>query len=203
MLRAVAVMEVPIDDQNPIETEGFPGISGPDGHIVVKTKPLGGRPFGVMPRRAHQCEGIVQPAGMNHFDGTTKAAGRQQGGFVGKGRGAGVGIQVNVVFTFSVMEFLDVFGRVDTQEFAFFGSSRCDHMQNPLPFGLYQDGLDNPNPLGTLQLRRTHAVIRILWINDDSRSLPQSHPLRSDDDTVCFHDNNRSKEPRGSIRQPA
>src|SRR6185436_11220726 len=56
VLRAVAVMVVPIDDQHSFHTIGFLNVSGSDRDVVVNAETHSTRWRGVMARRAHRAE---------------------------------------------------------------------------------------------------------------------------------------------------
>ncbi len=68
-LRAVAVMDVEIDDRHPLEAVHVAGPQGADRGVVEQAethRPIG---FGMVPGRAHRAKGIVGLAGDDRVDG--------------------------------------------------------------------------------------------------------------------------------------
>ena len=82
VLRAVAMMHVPIDDQHPLEPQGLCGNCRGHGHVVEQAEAHGRVCQCVMSWRADQAQGI---AGFSRHDashGVYGGAGRQSGDII-------------------------------------------------------------------------------------------------------------------------
>jgi hypothetical protein len=78
LLGAVAVMHIPVDDQNAIESEFVDRQPGADRHVVKQAKAHRRGGTGVVPRRANETKGRrIFPAN-NPLDGIRNRPGRQQ-----------------------------------------------------------------------------------------------------------------------------
>ncbi len=116
MLGAVAVVDVPVHDQDPPEAQGDFGVKRPQGHIVEKAESHGPAPLGVVARRAGQGKGGVHFAGNHPVDGREQAAGRQQRRRVGPGRHNGVRRQGRLLPVRRGRDAVQVLGGVDRQD---------------------------------------------------------------------------------------
>ena len=83
MLGAVAVVDVPVDDGHPLQTEVLQGVNRAQGHVIEKAEPHGPVPLGVMPRRPHGAEGVVHLAPHDRLHRQQHPAHSQQGRLVG------------------------------------------------------------------------------------------------------------------------
>ena len=58
VLRAVAVVNIPVDDEDSFQVVNLLKMAGSNGHIIKQTKAQGGVSLGMMARRSHQAKGI-------------------------------------------------------------------------------------------------------------------------------------------------
>ena len=82
MLRFIAVVDIPIYDQNPLKRELVDGISGTDGNIVEEAKPHGQVAGRMMARRAAEREGRFDLAVHDRVDRADGGARREVRGLV-------------------------------------------------------------------------------------------------------------------------
>src|SRR4030042_1503969 len=83
MLGSIAVMEVPISDEDSIKPEIFLCIPGAYCHIIKYTKAHCPGLFGVMPRRSYQGKGIFQFTGIDPGDRLAQSTGGKARRFLG------------------------------------------------------------------------------------------------------------------------
>ena len=62
-LHAVAVVDVPVHNQQPLDAEALPRDSGGDGHVVEQTEPHRLPRLAVVAGRAHDGQRVVELAG--------------------------------------------------------------------------------------------------------------------------------------------
>ena len=80
-LRAIAMVDVEVDDSDPVKTMNGAGLMGPDGHIVEDAESHGNACLGVMTGRAHRAEGIGDLTAGHRIHGGRKGACRAQGSY--------------------------------------------------------------------------------------------------------------------------
>ena len=93
MLRPVPVVNVPIDDQDPLHAIPFLRIPRRDRHIVEQAethRPIG---FRMVPRRTDRTESMLDPAGHNRIHPGQGSTGREIGGAERSGRHGGIGVE--------------------------------------------------------------------------------------------------------------
>ncbi len=93
MLGAVAVMQVPVDDQDTPQTAVPPGVGGPDGHVVEQAETHGPMRFGVMTGRADQGKTVIDGPCRQGVDQDRQPPGGLEGRHVGKGGSLSVRVQ--------------------------------------------------------------------------------------------------------------
>ncbi len=95
ILRAVAVMHVPIHDQNAPHAVPPLGVARRDGDVVEQAEPHPAPRIGMMPRRPHRAEGVARLAREHGVHRIQHAAHRAHRDIPGLGRDVGVaGAQV-------------------------------------------------------------------------------------------------------------
>ena len=82
-LRAIAVMDAPVDDQHAIEPQFIDGGSRGDGYVVEEAEAHGPARQGVMSRRPDQAQGLGVFAADDAFGRIGNAPGRQHGHLIG------------------------------------------------------------------------------------------------------------------------
>ena len=92
VLRAIAVVNVVVDDRDPIDAERT-GMRRADRDVVVEAEAHGAIAFGMVAGRANQREGPGVPAVDHPLDTLHRSARGQQRHLVGLGAGEGVGIE--------------------------------------------------------------------------------------------------------------
>ena len=97
LLGAVAVMEIPVDDQDPLHPVPGQGMPGADGNVVKDAEPRRLRRLGVVARRPDQGKGVVRLPGNHAVDGVHDPAGREPCDIVSLGGGHRVGIEHVIV----------------------------------------------------------------------------------------------------------
>ena len=74
-LRAVAVVDVEIDDRDPAQAIGLAGMHGADHDIVEQAEPHRGLGFGMMARRPHGTKGVPRLPLHYRIDGGDNGSG--------------------------------------------------------------------------------------------------------------------------------
>ena len=59
MLCSVAVVEIPVHDEDPVEVEDFLGIPSADGYVVKETETFCLTPLCMMPRGSYQSKSVL------------------------------------------------------------------------------------------------------------------------------------------------
>jgi hypothetical protein len=93
-LRPIAVVDVPIDDEDAIQTMPQPGVVGSDGDVSEETEPHRASAERVMPGRANRTKASCRPTIGCHVHGVQDAADGCRGSVPRAGAGDGVGIEV-------------------------------------------------------------------------------------------------------------
>ena len=62
VLRAIAVVDIPVEDENLFQVMLFLQVAGGNCNVVKKTKPQGGIVLGVVTGRANECEAVIGAA---------------------------------------------------------------------------------------------------------------------------------------------
>jgi hypothetical protein len=94
MLRAIAVVDIEIENGNAFQAQNIERLRGTHGDIVEDTETHGKVAFGVMARRSHGTESVLEFA---FDDGTHRrrdGTGRAQGRIAGTGREHGIAIKL-------------------------------------------------------------------------------------------------------------
>jgi len=60
ILDALTMVDIPVDNEDPLQTVFLLGVFGRYGHIVEHAEPVGSSPLAVVPRRSHQGKPIVR-----------------------------------------------------------------------------------------------------------------------------------------------
>ena len=92
-LRAITMVDVEVDDSDPVKTMNGAGLMGPDRHIVEDAESHGGACLGVMAGRAHRAEGIGDLTAGDRIHRSRKGARCAQGGFTRSRRQDRIGIE--------------------------------------------------------------------------------------------------------------
>ncbi len=116
VLGAVAVVDVPVDDEDAFDAELFGGVGCGNGDVVEDAKSHGVIVFGVVAGWADQAEGaagLVVAGGIAEgVDGLDACAGSKVGGFHAAGGEGGVAVEVGR-FSAQAVDQVDVAGIVD------------------------------------------------------------------------------------------
>ncbi len=116
VLGPVAVVNVPIGDEDPAEAPFPDEMFGGHGDVVEQAKSLGRPPLGVMAGRSDESEGVPSRPGEDKIGGFDGSAGGQEGGLVGQRRGRGISVERRVGPLPRPGEKIDVLGSVDAGE---------------------------------------------------------------------------------------
>jgi len=92
VLRAIAVMHVPVDDGDAFNAMGILRVSGGDGGLIEQAEAHGPMLFSVMPGRARRNKNIVRLFRKNAVDGFQRGADARQRGLQAFRTDAGVGV---------------------------------------------------------------------------------------------------------------
>ena len=90
ILGAVAVVDIPIDDEDAIDAPGFAGVPSGDGGVIVDAEAHATGGGGVVSRGADGGEGVADAALDDGIDGGEGGAGGEAGDFGGLGADVGV-----------------------------------------------------------------------------------------------------------------
>ena len=116
VLGAVAVMDVPVDDQDPTEPAGADEVLGRDGDVVEQAESHGPVALGVMAGRPDQGEGVADLAVQDIVGGFDRSSGGEPGGLIGEGGHGRVGVELDVRPAVRPGQEIDVSRSVDRGE---------------------------------------------------------------------------------------
>ena len=103
-LRAIAVMDVEIDDGDAADTVNGAGMGGADRDAVEEAEPHGAGGFGMVAGRAHGAEGGLRLARHERIHRRRRSARGPQRGLLRSGRGDGVCIEAHMAALRHVVE---------------------------------------------------------------------------------------------------
>ncbi len=169
MLRAVAVMEVEVDDEDPLEPEGRDEMLGRDGDIVEDAKPAGPGRFGVMAGRAHQRERVIELFLHDHRGGQDCPSGGEHRGLVGFRRRRSIGVEGNPLPARGPADLFEIRPGVDELDLRVGGRPRFDDGVSRERPVFFQHPVDRPQPVGALRMRRPHVMVEIPPVFNDPR----------------------------------
>jgi len=137
-LGSVAVMEIPIDDENPPETQAFQNMTSRDCRIVEHTESRRMAPTGMMARGADKGKGVIDLTGHDRVCRGEAAAHGKPGCVIGLSGGLRIGIEDGRGLSFSGGNQIDIEGTVDKGEVIIGRKSWRDGREFALHVGLAQ-----------------------------------------------------------------
>jgi hypothetical protein len=149
VLRAVAMVGVPVEDQHALASRRQPG--GGDRHVVEEAEAHRPGRRGVVARRPQGEEGGVGLPAIESLDGVGAGAGPEDGGTPRLGDGGGVGVEVPAAAGAEALEGVEVRRRVEQLELLAGRRSGRDADQRVLETGVgraAQHGVDAGRSLG-------------------------------------------------------
>ena len=166
VLRAVSVVDVPIEDQDALAIAARLQVARDDGHVVEQTEAHRPIPLGVMTGRAQRSEAVVDRAitnGIRQLDGGARGEPR---GVEGIGRRGGVGVEMRHRPARACGHRMQKIPVVDTCDLVFFGGARGDPGQRRI-VGHREQLLQHLQTLGPLGVTRTRIVKAEAGIDDE------------------------------------
>ncbi len=158
VLGAIAVVDVPVHDQHPLEPLDLHQVLGGDGHVVEQAEAHGPLGRGVVAGGAQQGHAVVDPAGQGRVAEVDQRAHRAEGHLIGLGRGAGVRVQGGVA-ALGAGDALHVALGVHQAEFVVAGrpQGKLQAFAAPRPAG--HGLLQRRQPLGRLAVVAARVVL--------------------------------------------
>jgi len=161
VLRAVAVVHVPVDDRDP------PDAPGPEEcrryrHVVEEAEAHGPLALGVVTRRADECETVPHLAREDRLAADEKAAGGEPRRLVGVGGRARIRVEDDARPPRRLRDVLDVRARVHERELVLGGGARGQPDESRRVLEVIEEHLQTLGALGMAATRvvRQHARVR-------------------------------------------
>jgi hypothetical protein len=165
-LGAVAVVEVPIDDEDPAEAVAAAEVLGADGDVVEDAEAHGPGRLGVMPRGAHQGQGVGDGPVHDPVERLEEAARREKRGRPGLRAGRRIHVQGDGLAGRGPDE-VDIAALVDGRELVLRRGAWGDRQEGDgrVVFEQAGQGLDARR---RLDMPGAHVVVHIAAVNDNA-----------------------------------
>ena len=159
VLGAVAVMDVPIDDQDPGQLVSQPGVVGGEGDVVEQAEAHAARRRGMMAGRTDQAQGVGLLAGQHGIDGGNARSRGSQRDLERLRADRRVGVDVAAAVLGQLLGHVDHAGRVQLPDGLFahgFVSARGAFLDQA---GLVEPGRDAPQAVRSFRMPSPSVVL--------------------------------------------
>ena len=170
-LRPVPVVDIEIEDGDPLQAMRRQRMGGADGGVVEETEPHRPVGFGVVPRRAHGAERPPRGGAEDRVHRRARRPGGPQRGLPRTGRDDGIAVDMRVAFAGNCGEHaLHRRRRVDPPDLGARSARRCAAVERGEP-RRRQGALDRAQALRAFGVARPRVVAGAGGMREDGESL--------------------------------
>ena len=177
VLGPVAVVQVPVHDEDPLHPVDLDRMHGPDGDVVEDAEPRRAACLGMVARRPHEGKGVAQVALDDAVHTVEEAAHGQLGHLVGLGGGLRVGIEVGVILPRRLGDHLHVRVLVDRLDLFVQSYARFHLREFPCHLGAFEHLVDRFETLRAFGVVMAGFMTEVPVILYDSSGRCHRRPL--------------------------